>query len=177
MPGAAVSSGRRNPRRTADTGWCRTVPGHPSNHGATVDRHWSRPLCLGRRRHSWERPWALPAKVQASGAAQRDTCDPGPVRDADTLRDSCWRRPFPLAPIVPSASRASSGRRPRPGSLPSKRGGGTARGPVRLPGRVTCGFDEEAAGVIAQPVVQQQGPPWVTDAERAESALTCRGSG
>jgi len=30
--------------------------------------------------------------------------DPGPVRDADTLRDSCWRRVWPVGLIVPSAS-------------------------------------------------------------------------
>src|SRR5690348_6147616 len=38
--------------------------------------------------------------------AQRDTCDPGLVRDADMLRDSCWRRAWSVGVIARSASRA-----------------------------------------------------------------------
>jgi hypothetical protein len=49
--------------------------------------HWAEVVrgAAGRRR-------APSTKVQASGAAQRLICDPGPARVADTLRDSCWRR-------------------------------------------------------------------------------------
>ena len=54
--------------------------------------HWSRPLCREHRRRDRERAWASPAKVQAPGAVQRVTCDPGLARVADTLGDSYWRR-------------------------------------------------------------------------------------
>lgn len=43
VPRAATLSGRWNPLRAAGTGCCWRVPGHPSNHGATIDRHRSRP--------------------------------------------------------------------------------------------------------------------------------------
>jgi hypothetical protein len=49
MPGAAILSGCPQPRRAADTGWCRTVLGHPSNHGVGLD-YWiglGRPFRLG----------------------------------------------------------------------------------------------------------------------------------
>ncbi len=46
MPGAVIFSGRSNPRRAANTGRCRGVPGRPSNHGATIGRHRSRPPWL-----------------------------------------------------------------------------------------------------------------------------------
>ena len=61
-------------------------------------------------------------------------------------------------------------------SLPSWRGAGDDLWPSATTRRRTCGFDDEAAGVIGQAVVQRQGPPWGwTDAERAESALYLSG--
>jgi hypothetical protein len=49
VPGAAILSGRRYPRRAADTGCCRGVPGHPSKHGANIGSHRSRPIRQGIR--------------------------------------------------------------------------------------------------------------------------------
>jgi hypothetical protein len=57
-PNPRIKSGRRNPLRAAGTGCCQRVPGHPSNHGATNDVHWSRPLDRGCRRRSRETAWA-----------------------------------------------------------------------------------------------------------------------
>ena len=43
--GSCYSFRRLHPRRAADTGCCRGVPGRPSKHGATIDAHRSRPIC------------------------------------------------------------------------------------------------------------------------------------
>lgn len=86
------------------TASCRPVPGRPSKHGATIDTHWSRPLCEEHLGRGWERSWASSAKVQASGAVQWVICDPGPARVADTLRNPRWRHAAWIAARVPRRS-------------------------------------------------------------------------
>ena len=58
----AGMSARRNPRRAADTGCCRGVPGHPSNHRANIAVHRSRP--------PWH-PVAAPGEMAWAGGRLR----------------------------------------------------------------------------------------------------------
>ena len=109
MPRAAILAGRPNSRRAADTGWCRTVPGHPSKHGANVAVHRSRP------------PWSNAAEAWRGEAMahrrQRYRC-----LARRTMSDATggrWKRP--TRSVIPARQPVVSGvRYRRPGSAPTR---------------------------------------------------------